>query len=183
MSATVQGKAVPGGAAGKINYSPYLVGVGMGVLSWFAFGVAHDPLGITTALSRVGAVAALPVIGADAVAQNSYWKPMPFSFDYGMIFLIGTMLGALVSSLVSGTFKIETVPEVWKHQFGGSVGKRFTWAFGGGAVIMFGARMAGGCTSGHAISGGLQLALSSWVFILVMFASALVTSAVMFRRK
>lgn len=170
-------------AARRIDWSPYLVGVGIGVLSWFAFAVAKDPLGVTTALSRVAAPVATLFMGADAVANNSYWKPMPFSWDYGVLFLVGMMAGAFVSSLLSASFRVEVVPSVWKERFGGSVAKRLVAAFLGGAVIMYGARLAGGCTSGHGISGGLQLALSSWVFLGVMFASGIVASTLVFRRK
>jgi hypothetical protein len=60
--------------------------------------------------------------------------------------------------------------------------KRFVAAFLGGVIIMFGARMAGGCTSGHGISGSLQLALSSWTFFLTMFASGILTALVLFRK-
>jgi uncharacterized membrane protein YedE/YeeE len=50
-------------------------------------------------------------------------------------------------------------------------------------VIIFGARLADGCTSGHGISGSLQLAVSSWTFFLVMFASGIATAFVIFRRR
>lgn len=78
-----------------------------------------------------------------------------------MLFLIGTFLGSLLSVLVSRTFRLEQVPVTRAQQFGGSTTKRLVAAFVGGVIIMFGARMAGGCTSGHGISGSLQLALSS----------------------
>lgn len=167
----------------RIDWSPYLVGAGIGVLSWIAFAVVKDPLGVTTAYSRVAALFAQPFMGADAVANNSYWKPMPFSWDYGVWFLVGVPLGALIAAISSGTFRIELVPEVWRQQYGGSVLKRFIAAFFGGAVIMFGARLAGGCTSGHGISGGLQLAVSSWEFLIVMFATGLLVSGLMFGKK
>jgi len=52
----------------------------------------------------------------------------------------------------------------------------------GGMVMLFGARMAGGCTSGHGISGSLQLAASSWTFFMVMFASGVATAWLLFGR-
>ena len=107
---------------------------------------------------------------------------MPLTWEYGVWFLIGVPLGAFIASILSGTFKLELVPSVWSERFGGSVVKRFVAAFFGGAIIMFGARLAGGCTSGHGISGGLQLALSSWEFLIVMFASGLLVSSLMFRK-
>ena len=85
--------------------------------------------------------------------------------------------------MLAGTFRIEWVPRVWRERFGGSILGRFVAAFLGGGIIMYGARMAGGCTSGHGISGGLQLAVSSWVFLAVMFATGLVVSALVFRSK
>ncbi len=165
-----------------IDWSPYLVGAGIGALSWIAFGVFGDPLGVTTAFSRIASLFAVPLIGAEAVAQNSYWKSMPLSWDYGVWFLVGIPVGAFLSAILSGTWRIELVPRVWADRFGPSVAKRFAAAFLGGVIIMYGARLAGGCTSGHGISGGLQLALSSWVFLAVMFATGLAASAIMFRK-
>ncbi len=167
----------------KFDLSPYLIGVALGVLSWIAFAVAKEPIGVTTALSRAGQPIAALFVGATAAANNPYWAPMPFSWDYSMLFLVGLMAGALVSSLASGTFHIESVPRFWRARFGGSVTKRLVAAFLGGALLMFGARMAGGCTSGHGLSGTLQLALSSWIFIIVVFVSAIIGSRLIFGRK
>ncbi|UFZ08593.1 YeeE/YedE family protein [Bradyrhizobium ontarionense] len=166
----------------RIDWSPYLVGAGIGILSWVAFAAFGDPLGVTTAFSRIASLFAAPVIGSDAVAANSYWKSMPLKWDYGVWFLVGIPLGAFLSAIISGTWRLELVPEVWKQRFGPSVFKRFVAAFLGGIVIMYGARLAGGCTSGHGISGGLQLALSSWLFLAVMFATGLLASRIMFRK-
>lgn len=168
--------------ARRIDWSPYVVGVGIGMLSWVAFAAFGDPLGVTTAYSRIASLFAIPVIGTDAVAANSYWKSMPLKWDYGVWFLVGIPAGAFLSAVLSGTWRLELVPEVWRERFGPSVAKRFVAAFLGGVVIMYGARLAGGCTSGHGISGGLQLALSSWLFLGVMFATGLGVSAVLFRK-
>ncbi len=164
----------------KARWNPYLVGMGIGVLSWFAFGVLDEPLGISTALSSASSVCALPVIGAEGVAHNAYWAKNPLKWNGGMLLLTGTFLGSLLSVLVSHTFRLEKVPITWQKQFGGSPAKRFVAAFFGGVIIMFGARLAGGCTSGHGISGSLQLALSSWTFFLTMFASGIVTALLLF---
>ena len=168
-------------SASRFDATPYLVGAGIGVLSWIAFAIAKDPIGVTTAYGRIAGEVAIPLLGAETVAANTYWKQSPFAFDYGVVFLVAMMLGAFVSSVLSGTFRIETVPAVWRERFGGSVWNRFAWSFLGGVIIMYGARLAGGCTSGHGISGGLQLAVSSWLFLGVMFATGLLASVVMFR--
>ncbi len=167
----------------KARWNPYLVGIGIGVLSWFAFGLVNQPLGITTSLSSASSLCALPILGNEGVAQNAYWAKTPFKWDGGMLFLMGTFLGSLLSALVSRTFRWEKVPTAWAAQFGNSTPKRLLTAFIGGVIIMFGARMAGGCTSGHGISGSLQLALSSWTFFLTMFVFGILTALVLFRKR
>jgi len=169
-----------GGFLTKSRWNPYLVGVGIGILSWAAFAVSGHPIGMSTSLSAASGACALPFLGADGVAKNAYWAKTSPKWDYGMLFLVSTAAGALVSSLVSRSFKLETVPEVWRERYGASPAKRLLAAFAGGVIILYGARMAGGCTSGHGISGSLQLALSSWVFFVVMFVSGIVTAGVMF---
>lgn len=173
--------AAPRAKAAQINWGPYLAGAGIGVLSWAVFVIVANPLGMTTSMSAIASSFASPLVGADAVAQNSYWKATPMRLDYGTLFLVGTFLGALASALVSRTFRIEMVPSVWRERFGGSVTKRMIAAFIGGALAMYGARMAGGCTSGNGISQGLQLAVVGWTFLAVMFASGLLTTFIMFR--
>lgn len=171
----------PAARADRIDWSPYLIGAGIGVLSWIVFVVANNPLGITTALSQVAGGVATPLLGAQAVAKNSYWAKNLFQLDYGTLLLAGTMLGGLLSALLAGTWKAEAVPTVWAERFGPSVIKRSLVAFAGGAITMYGARLANGCTSGNGISGGLQLALSGWVFLAVMFPAGIATAFLLFR--
>jgi uncharacterized membrane protein YedE/YeeE len=169
-------------AAQRGRWNAYWVGAGIGVLSWVAFAVVNQPLGISTALSAASSVCALPVMGVEGVAQNAYWAKTPFKWDGGMLFLVGTFLGSFLSAWTSRTWRWEIVPSTWAGRFGRSGGKRLAAAFIGGAIIMYGARLAGGCTSGHGISGSLQLALSSWTFFLTMFGSGVVTAWLLFRR-
>ena len=61
--------------------------------------------------------------------------------------------------------------------------KRLGGAFAGGALMMFGARLARGCTSGHGITGALQLAVSSWIFVGLAFAVAAVTALTLYGRE
>jgi len=171
------------GAEARSRWNPYLVGAAIGLLSWFAFGLVDQPLGISTALSSTSSVCALPFMGGDGVAQNAYWAKHPLKWNGGMLFLLGTFLGSALSVLVSRTFRWEKVPVTWSQRFGPSTSKRLIASFLGGLIIMFGARMAGGCTSGHGISGSLQLAVSSWTFFLTLFASGIVTARVLFRQR
>jgi uncharacterized membrane protein YedE/YeeE len=166
----------------KGRWNPYLVGIGIGVLSWLAFAIVNEPIGISTSLSSVSSLCATPVMGGEAVAKNAYWAKFPFKWNGGMLFLVGTFLGSLVSVLASGAFRLEKVPATWAAHHGGSAAKRLFAAFLGGVIIMYGARMAGGCTSGHGISGSLQLALSGWTFFLTLFAFGALTAFILFRK-
>ena len=164
------------------RWNPYLVGALIGVLSILTFTLVDKPIGISTGIAQASGACALPVLGADGVAANTYWtkKAVP-AWDYGSLFVLGSFFGALASALVSGSFKLESVPAIWRERFGSSVGKRFLAAFIGGVVLIFGARLADGCTSGHGISGSLQLAVSSWTFFIAMFISGIVTAFILFR--
>ena len=163
------------------RWSPYFVGIGIGVLSWVVFVVVAAPIGITTAIGQIAGGVASPIIGAETVAANAYWRTNVMKLDYGTLFLIGTFFGALASSLISRTFKFESIPTVWQERFGSSKTRRFVVAFIGGALAMYGARMAGGCTSGNGISQSLQLAVVGWTFLAVMFVSGLITAAIVYR--
>lgn len=179
----VSAPARPGGFLTKARWSPYLVGIGIGLLSIAAFAIVDKPIGMSTQVSQASGACMIPIVGESAVKGNAYWaKHMP-KWDYGMLFVVGTLGGALISSLVSRSFRVEAVPAVWRERFGGSVIKRMVVAFFGGAVMLFGARMAGGCTSGHGISGSLQLAVSSWTFFLTMFAAGAITALILFPRR
>ena len=165
------------------RWRPYVVGAAIGVLSWAAFAVVNQPLGISTAISAASGACLSPIVGAEAVASNAYWKKTPFKLDYSVLFLVGTFLGAGLSALMSGNLRWQAVPSVWRERFGSRLLPRFGAAFLGGALVLYGARMAGGCTSGHGISGTLQLALSSWVFFLALFVSGMATALVLFGKK
>jgi len=54
-----------------------------------------------------------------------------------------------------------------------------THAFLGGFVAIFGSRIAGGCTSGHGISGAGHLMWRSWAAVCAMFAGAIAAKAVL----
>ena len=164
----------------RVDWNPYVAGAAIGILSWIVFAVVDDPLGITTAFSALSGFVAMPLVGADTVAANSYWKATPPALNYSALFVAGVVLGAFVSAWAARQFRNESVPQVWRDRFGPSPLKRCTWAFLAGALEMYGARMAGGCTSGHALSGGMQLALSSWIFTIVIFAAAIATGRILY---
>ena len=169
-----------GGFITRSRWNPYLVGIGIGLLSWAVFVIVNAPLGVTTSLGQWSGLAAEPVMGVEGVRTNPYWAKNLPKWDYGTFFLIGTFFGALVGAWLSRDFKIEVVPTVWRERFGSSPAKRLAVAFFGGILAMYGARMAGGCTSGNGLSGSMQLAVSGWTFFITMFITGLATAWLMF---
>jgi len=90
------------------------------------------------------------------------------------------IIGAFLSSCLSGRFSLQWVPGFWSETIGTSGFTRWLLALTGGVVMGFGARWAGGCTSGHGISGTLQLAVSSWLAALCFFAGGIASAMLIF---
>lgn len=166
------------------SWSPFVAGAGIGLLSWFAFASANHPIGVTTAFEHSAALvekAAVPEVGR----TNEYFaekaaEGKPPKIDWEWMLVLGIFMGAYISAKLSGDRGAAMVPPLWRWRFGDSVFKRLAVAFGAGALMMFGARLAQGCTSGHGISGTLQLAVSSWIFMISAFSVATATVWIMY---
>lgn len=163
----------------KPRWSPYAVGTGIGVLSWITFALMGKALGTSTTMVRA-AGAIERVVSPSHVASNAYFTkylgtaetPKPVvEWQFALVVMLAT--GAWLAAKLSGSAIREQVPALWAWRFGPSKWIRYTGAFVGGGILLFGARLAGGCTSGHGISGALQLAVSSWAFLIAMFASGI----------
>lgn len=162
------------------EWSPYAVGACIGVLSWFAFLLSDRPLGCSTSFVKIAGMVEKGVRGAKASDRVYYRKFVP-AVDWEIMLVLGLALGSLLAALVSGTFRIEWVTELWAASKGAAVLPRLLAAFVGGFLVVVGARWAGGCTSGHSISGGLQLAASSWLATLCFFATGVATAMIVHR--
>ncbi len=103
--------------------------------------------------------------------------------NYSFLFVIAMMLGAGVSSFLRRGVAPGTrmVPALWRANFGGNVLKRWAVAFLGGVIVLYGARLAGGCTSGHMMSGMMQTAVSGYLFAAGAFLAAFPTARWLFR--
>jgi uncharacterized protein len=151
-------------------------------MKWLAAGIGLAVLNAIVFLSvvsnrQIGASTTFPYV-ADwlaGITQNSYFEAIQKSGRWEVLFLAGALLSGLILSLLNGEFKIQLIHENWKKFKNNSRSSRIMWSLFGGFILIFGARMAGGCTSGHVISGGMQLAGSSLVFAAFVFAGLLVT--------
>jgi len=94
--------------------------------------------------------------------------------------LVGIVVGAFISAKLSGDFHMEIVPSFWESIVGESVLLRVLVAFLGGLLLGIGSRWADGCTSGHGISGTLQLVVSSWLAVICFFVGGVGTALIIF---
>ena len=113
--------------------------------------------------------------------ELDYFKSNPPKLNWGFVFILAAMAGAAVAAVTGGGFVNEWVPEMWRARFGDSLALRGGFAFGGGVLMAFGARLAGGCTSGHGISGTLQLNVASWIAVICFFIGGAIVANLMFR--
>jgi uncharacterized protein len=174
-------------AFGSKGWSPYLAGALVGVLAIVSVYLTtvymgkSMYLGASTTFVRAAGLAVQAVDPA-YVAQNAYYIKEKVVVDWQFFMVIGIFFGALLSSKMDGSFKLESLPPLWKKRFGSSVPKRSVYAFVGGIVAMIGARLADGCPSGHGLSGMMQLSVSSFVALAMFFGFGVIVANLMYRK-
>ena len=151
--------------------NPYLAGTLLGVVLFLSFYVTGGGLGASAAMSRVqtgvldlfvpGHVDRVAYFAEMAGGQRNPW------LNSAIWMMVGTILGGATSGFFNGRLK----PEFRKGP-NITTGTRVVFALLGGAIMGYGARLARGCTSGQALSGGAVLSVGSWAFAMAIFASA-----------
>jgi len=161
-------------------WSPYLVGALIGVLSMATFYFSDKPLGVSTAYARLAGLVGKLFSKGHTETLKFYQEKKP-KIEWEVMLMFGIILGAFVAAYTGGEITAAWVPALWQERFGSDVALRAGVAFAGGAIMAYGARLAGGCTSGHGISGALQLSVSSWIALACFFIAAIATSMLLFR--
>lgn len=162
------------------EWSPYAVGIGIGLLSCAAFVLSDKPIGCSTAFTRTSGMLEELIRGRGKVRDMAYYRQFIPEIEWEWMLVLGVVLGAGSSALLSGEFRLEWVPSLWAASFGSDYLPRLVTAFWGGVIMGFGARWAGGCTSGHGISGTLQLAVSGWLAVVAFFAGGGLTAYIIY---
>lgn len=162
-------------------WSPYAAGVLIGLLQIPAFLLIETALGTSssyvTIAAHVAALADASVGKMDYLAKHMYGAKNLWQ----LAMVAGIVIGAYVSMRASGAHR-QMISPVWKKAVGlDSLSSRAPMAFGGGFIMVLGARIADGCTTGHGISGMAQLAVGSTVVVTAMFAGAIATALLMKR--
>ncbi|HBE40196.1 MAG TPA: hypothetical protein DDW27_03170 [Bacteroidales bacterium] len=164
----------------ELRWSPYIVGTGIGVLSWFSFLILRIPLSCSTSFSRTSGMIER-IFRGKKVETKPYYQKVKLVIDWQWMMMIGIVAGSFISSLLSGDFNPEWVPAFWNSTFGHTPFLRVIVAMAGGILLGFGARWADGCTSGHGISGTMQLAVSGWISALSFFAGGIIVAFLIYR--
>jgi hypothetical protein len=171
----------------KDEWSPYVAGVLLGLVGILAVWLSDSLLGASGAFENLAGMVGKAV--APAAFDNLYFNfVMPPGLSWSLVLFIGTVLGGFVGAATSGTLlwgkkNMANSDEQWKRIFGSQNWKRWLLAFVGAIILEYGAGIAGGCTSGLAISGGMLLAPAAFLFIAAMFASGIVTALIIYRAR
>ena len=125
------------------GWSPYLAGALSGVVLVLSVWIAGKFFGASTSFVRsAGLIEKL--FSPERVSQIAYFKSKVPKIEWQWMFVLGILLGSLISSITSASFRWQALPDMWEGRFGTSRTKRAIIAFLGAAVAMFGARLAGG---------------------------------------
>jgi len=137
------------------------------------------------------------IVQVDEEAKSGYSSPNPYlnksggkyaksvaePLNYGFIFVLAMVLGGLLSRLTRKDKSLPEVAAVHEARFGKNIGLRYLLALLGGILVLWGARLAGGCTSGHMMSGMMQTAISGYLFAAAAFAAAVPTALILYGSK
>lgn len=167
----------------KKTWSPYFAGVFFGLINVLALIMISKPLGASSAFNKLVGLS-LQGIYPQALDSMYFKFVAPPGVNFTVVVFLGIIIGAFISSKSSGDFRLRMITDhQWVDTFGSSVYKRWGVAFFGGIVLEYSAGLAGGCTSGLAISGTMQLAPSGLIFIAGLFASGILTSFLIYGKR
>jgi hypothetical protein len=147
------------------TWSPYAAGVMLGIVGILVVLLSNALLGASGAFESV----------AGWLGKLITWS---------VILLVGVVIGGFLGALSSRTFKFRFNDDAqWKKIFGPQPWKRWVIGFSGAIILEYAAGIAGGCTSGLAISGGMLLAPAAFLFIAGMFVSGIITALLVYGRR
>ena len=164
-------------------WPPYVAGAVIGLLQIPAFLLIETALGASSSYVTIGGLVAswidpaavkIDYIARHIAATGKNWWQVALVF--------GVAIGALISAKFSGARR-QPISPIWSRALGSaSPARRYAIAFLAGFIMLLGARIADGCTSGHGLSGTAQLAVGSIVAVVAMFAGGIGTAMLALRR-
>ena len=170
----------------KEEWSPYAAGILLGIVGILTVVLTDKVLNAPKLLGASGGFENIAAyIGKAINPSNTYFNyVMPPGMTFAVILLVGIFFGGMLGAFSSRTLKFRTMDdEQWKTIFGKRTWKRWLVLFVGAIVLEFAAGIAGGCTSGLAISGGMLLVPAAFLFIAGMFMSGIVTALIIYGKR
>ena len=166
----------------RADWNPYLAGVALGLVLLASFLIMGWGLGSSSASARA-AVGAAHLVAPESVESNAYFAqyvgPDKNALEDWMVFeVLGVLLGGVLGAYSGGRMRAGDVSMGPRM----SRGRRLVFAFAGGSIMGFAARLARGCTSGQALTGGALLSAGSWMFMMAVFAGAYALAPVVRRQ-
>jgi uncharacterized membrane protein YedE/YeeE len=161
------------------GWSPYVAGGLSGLVIIVSVLSAGKFFGASTTFVRSAGMLG-KYFDPERVSQLEYFIRYLPRFDWQFLFVIGIFLGSLLSALTSDSFKWQGVPDMWAERFGTNPALRGIVAFIGGIIAMYGARLAGGCPSGHGLSGIIQLAVSGLIAMVFFFVGGIIMTRIVY---
>jgi uncharacterized protein len=117
-------------------------------------------------------------------SDGKYAKAVAEPISYGLIFVLSMAVGGFIGGFSQRKNNLlKQVPDFHSKRFSEKRLFRYSLAFIGGVIVILGARLAGGCTSGHMMSGMMQTSISGYLFALAAFAVAVPTAILIYRNK
>ncbi|MBV1756939.1 MAG: YeeE/YedE family protein [Dethiosulfatibacter sp.] len=158
-----------------VQWSPYIVGILIGALNLVAMLLSDKVLGASTSYAKASGMVR-NFFDKEYVKKNEFYLQNAINIDWGFMLVVGIIIGAFISAALSNDFSLVLVPNMWANEISNSFFVRFIIAVFGGIVLGIGSRWAGGCTSGHGISGTSQLSVLSWVASIFFFIGGIATA-------
>ncbi|MBI4427815.1 MAG: YeeE/YedE family protein [Ignavibacteriales bacterium] len=165
----------------KPYMNPYVAGIGLGLVLLLSFVVMGRGLGASGAFTSVVAVGVKTVAPAHAQSSEFYQEYLPANTHPLKDWLVFEVAGVIIGGFISGSLAGRTRRSVDRGP-NATPNMRLTYAFFGGALIGFGSKLARGCTSGQALTGGAVLSLGSWIFMIAVFVGAYAVAYVVRRQ-
>ena len=148
-------------------------GVGVGLVTLLLIWLTNRRLGISTGFESVcSLVIKAPYFRRPELTRSNAWR-LPL--------LLGLLLGGVLSAVLGGGWKPSWELGMFDTVIGGGPAFKIAWMFGGGLLVGFGTRLAGGCTSGHGIFGLSNFEKSGLVSTLSFMAAGILTTTLIYR--
>lgn len=150
------------------------------MLACATLALANKRVGASSAYSDAAGLVGRALAPGHTASLQYFQEHQP-AVGWTLLFVVGAVAGSFLAAASGGELTGTYLQDLWVARFGqDSHALRTLVALAGGGLMAFGARMAGGCTSGHGISGALQLAVGSWVALACFFIGGVATAMLLY---